>query len=160
MEGSLQYEYVYIPDKLSQTLDIKSGTSGVIDKIGLTTAGDLYQVGDPVVFDNTGTQGSRASADVKKVFGKPLSQISVATSSVAGVEIYPSNQKGEYIIWSDKPHGFKNKDIIKVSGLSTTSSKIGGNYKVGIKSDTFALIGPGATPTGIGSDGVLSLIHI
>ncbi len=158
IEGNLQYEYVYIPDKLSQTLDIKSGTSGVIDKIGLTTAGDLYQVGDPVVFDNTGTQGNRASADVKKVFGKPLSQISVATSSVAGVEIYPSNQKGEYIIWSDKPHGFKNKDLIKVSGLSTTSSKIGGDYKVGIKSDTFALIGPGATPTGIGSDGVTGIV--
>ena len=77
---------------------------------------------------------------------------------MAGVEIYPSNQKGEYIIWSDKPHGFKNKDIIKVSGLSTTSSKIGGNYKVGIKSDTFALIGPGATPTGIGSDGVTGIV--
>ena len=52
----------------------------------------------------------------------------------------------------------KTNDLVTVSGLSTTSSKIGGDYKVGITSDTFQLTGVGTTPTGIGSDGVTGII--
>ena len=92
------------------------------------------------------------------VSGKALSNISVATSSITGVEVYPSKQKGEYILWSTKPHQFQTNDLVGVSGLSTTSSKIGGDYKVGISTDTFALVGFGSTPTGIGSDGVTGIV--
>ena len=158
IEGNLEYQYLYIPDDLKQTLDIKSGTPGIIDNIGITTGGDLYQVGDKVVFDNTGTRGNRASAKVSILKGKALSNISVATSTITGLEVYPSNQKGEYTLWSTKPHNFYNNDLITVSGLSTTSSKIGGSYTVGIKSDTFSLTGVGSTPTGIGSDGVTGIV--
>ena len=158
IEGNLEYEYVYIPDNLKQTIDIKAGKPGIIDKIGVTTSGDLYQVGDKVVFDNTGTEGNRASAKVSWIDGKALSNISVATSTITGVEVYPGTQKGEYILWSDKPHQYKHNDLITVSGLSTTSSKIGGTYKVGITTDTFSLIGVGTAPTGIGSDGVTGIV--
>ena len=158
IEGNLEYEYVYIPDDLKQTLDITSGTPGTIDKIGIKTEGELYQVGDPILFDNTGTKGNRASAKVSRLTGRPVSNVSVATSSVSGVEIYPSTQKGEYILWSTKPHQFKTNDLVTVSGLSTTSSKIAGFYKVGITTDTFALTGVGSTPTGIGSDGVTGIV--
>ena len=101
--------------------------------------------------DNTGTQGNRASAKVSWIEGKALSNISVATSSITGVEVYPGTQKGEYILWSTKPHQFQTGDLVKISGLSTTSSKIGGDYKVGITTDTFSLTGVGSTPTGIGT---------
>ena len=158
IEGNLNYEYVYIPNKLSQTLTIKAGKPGIIDNIGITTGGDLYQVGDSVVFDNTGTDGNRASAKVSWVEGKSLSNISVATSTVSGVEVYASDQKGEYILWSTTPHQFQTNDLVKVSGLSTTSSKIGGEYKVGIATDLFKLSGVGTAPTGIGSDGVTGIV--
>ncbi len=158
IEGDLEYEYVYIPNDLKQTLDIKTGKPGRVDNLGITTAGDLYQVGDKVIFDNTGTQGNRASAKVSWVEGKALSNISVATSSVSGVEIYPGEQKGEYILWSTKPHQFKTLDLVNVSGLSTTSSKIGGDYKVGIASDIFTLVGLGTSSSGIGSDGVTGIV--
>ena len=158
IEDNLKYEYVYIPDNLKQTVDVKSTNPGGIDKLGITTAGDLYQVGDKVIFDNTGTQGHRASAKVSWVDGKALSNISVATSSVTGVEVYPGTQKGEYILWSTKPHQFQTKDLVTVSGLSTTSSKIGGTYKVGITSDTFVLTGVGSTPVGIRTDGVTGIV--
>ncbi len=158
IEGNLEYEYVYIPDDLKQTIDVKTGKPGIIDNIGISTAGDLYQVGDKVIFNNTGTQGNRASAKISWVEGKSLSNISVATSSVSGVEVYASDQKGEYILWSTKPHQFKKNDLVKVSGLSTTSSKIGGDYKVGITTDTFVLSGVGTAPTGIGSDGVTGIV--
>ena len=158
IEGNLEYEYVYIPDDLKQTIDIKLGTPGGVNTLGITTAGDLYQVGDKVVFDNSGTRGYRATASVSWLEGKALSNISVATSSITGVEVYPGTQKGEYILWSTKPHQYKRNDIITVSGLSTTSSKIGGTYKVGITTDTFSLTGVGTAPTGIGSDGVTGIV--
>jgi len=162
IEGSgdkdLEYDYAYIPDGLKQTLDIKSGIPGKINKIGIVTGGDLYRIGDSVVFNNTGTRGDRASAKVSLLEGKALSNISVATSSISGVEVYPSRQKGEYILWSTKPHNFYKNDLVKISGLSTTSSKIGGTYKVGITTDSFVLTGVGSTPTGIGSDGVTGIV--
>ena len=158
IEGNLEYEYVYIPDDLKQTIDIKTGKPGIINKIGINTAGDLYQVGDKVEFNNSGTEGHRASAKVSWVSGKALSNISVATSSISGVEVYPGTQKGEYILWSTKPHQYKKNDIVKVSGLSTTSSKIGGDYKVGITTDTFVLTGVGSTPVGIRTDGVTGIV--
>ena len=55
IEGETEYEYVYIPNKLSQTVDVKAVTPGVIESIGIQTGGDLYQIGDPAVFDNAGT---------------------------------------------------------------------------------------------------------
>ena len=138
-DKDLEYDMFIFLDDLKQTIDIKTGKPGIIDKIGITTAGDLYQVGDSVVFNNTGTQGNRASAKVSWIEGKALSNISVATSSITGVEVYPGTQKGEYILWSTKPHQYNKNDLVTISGLSTTSSKIGGTYKVGITSDTFAL---------------------
>ena len=78
------------------------GTPGGVNTLGITTAGDLYQVGDKVVFDNSGTRGYRATASVSWLEGKALSNISVATSSISGVEVYPGMQKGEYILWSTK----------------------------------------------------------
>ena len=89
---------------------------------------------------------------------KELTNISVATSTVNGVEVYPGTQNGEYILWSTKPHQYKKNNLITVSGLSTTSSQVGGDYKVGITTDTFVLTGVGTAPTGIGSDGVTGIV--
>ena len=55
IEGKTQYDYVYIPDDLSQTIDIKSVNPGSIEKIGIETGGILYNVGDIINFDNTNT---------------------------------------------------------------------------------------------------------
>tara|TARA_B100000700_G_scaffold126444_2_gene141578 strand:- start:8009 stop:22378 length:14370 start_codon:yes stop_codon:yes gene_type:complete len=145
IEGDVEYEYFYIPDKLSQTIDIKSVTPGVIEKVGILTGGVLYQVGDAAVFDNTDTQGYGAAAKVSVIGGKDVETISVGSSIISNVEIYPGNIKGEYILRSQNPHNFKNVDIVNVSGLSTTSSKIGGVYNIGVATNRF-------TVTGIGTD--------
>ena len=158
IEGNLEYPYVYIPNDLKQTLEIKTGIPGKIDKIGITTGGQLYQVGDKLVFNNTGTQGNRASAKVALVEGKGLTNISVASSTVSSVEVYPSNTKNEYLIWSTKPHQFAKNDLVTITGLSTTSSKIGGTYKAGIATDTFSLVGLGTSSTGIGTEGATGIV--
>ena len=157
IEGKDHYEYVHIPNDLKQTIEISAVSPGQIKKIGIQTTGTQYQVGDKVVFNNDNTEGSLASAVVSKVVGKDVTNVSVATSSITSVKVYPGKQKGEYILYSDKPNQWSDGDLINVSGLSTTSSGIGGVYKAGITTNTLSLIGFGTQPTGIGSDGVTGI---
>ena len=157
IEGKDNYEYVYIPDQLKQTVDITSVKPGLIKSIGIQTSGTQYRVGDTVVFNNSNTEGDLGSAIVSKVVGKDVTNVSVATSTVTSMEIFP-RQKGQYILYANKPHGWSNNDLVTISGLSTTSSGIGGVYKAGITSNTYKLIGFGTQPTGIGTDGVTGII--
>jgi len=158
IEEELNYEYVYIPNKLSQTIDVEAVSPGTISSVGINSAGDLYQVGDAIIFNNDNTSGQNASASVSRIKGKPVSNISVATSSISNVEIYPSNTKGEYVLFSSNPHNFKNLDIVNVLGLSTTSSKIEGSYSAGISSNRLTVVGVGTSSSGIGAVGATGIV--
>ena len=158
IEGNLEYEYLAIPNKLKQTVDIKAVSPGVIDEVGIETGGSLYRVGDPVVFDNSKSEGTGVSVDVSRVLGKEVSYISVAASTVTGVEVYPSGVSGEYNLVAATPHGFKDQDLVKVSGLSTTSSKIGGVWRAGITTTAFELVGVGTTTVGVSSDTTTGIV--
>ena len=156
------YSYITVPNKLNQTVDVKFATPGVVESVGIVTGGQNYRVNDSIIFDNTDTKGDSASARVSKLQGKAVSSVSVATSSISGVEIYPSETKGDYIIFAENPHNFKNYDRISVSGLNTTSSLLEGFYQIGISTNTLTLSGIGTTlgtvTTGIGSTGVTGII--
>ena len=51
-----------------------------------------------------------------------------------------------------------NMDIINVTGLSTTSSKIEGTYNVGITSNRLVVTGLGTTAVAIGTDGATGIV--
>ena len=74
----------------------------------------------------TNTSGRGVAAKVSIIEGKAVDTISVATSSLSGVEVYPGENNGTYLFVADNPHNYKNLDGIVVSGLSTTSSNIEG----------------------------------
>ena len=161
IEGDEQYEYMPLPDKLSQTVDVTGVQPGMVDSIGIETGGKNYQIDDKVVFNNEGTNGIGVAAVVSRLHGKQVSSVSVATSTLTGVEIYPSNQRGIYEISADEPINWVNTDIISVSGLSTTSSKIEGVYVAGISSNSLSLAGIGTTAVAIGTDGATGIVtHI
>ncbi len=160
IDGELQYEYVYIPDKLSQTASIKNVESGLIDKIGIETGGNNYKIGDPIEFVNPphASLGAGAAAKVSFIGGKVISNISVASSTITPVEIYPGENKGDYVVVASNPHNFKNNDVINIAGLSTTSSKIGGFYNIGVTTSMFSVAGVGTTTTGIGTIGATGIV--
>ena len=160
-DDKVYYPYMPLPDKLSQTIDVIGTQPGFVESIGIETGGKNYQVGDKVVFDNANTKGNNAAASVSLLLGKPVSSVSAATSSITNVEIYPSSQKGIYSIVSTEPHQWVNRDIITVTGLSTTSSQIGGIYNAGITSTRLSVIGLGTTAVAIGTDGATGIVtHI
>ena len=158
IEDDLEYSYFYVPNKLNQTATIEATSFGVIDSVGIVTGGSNYRVNETLVFNNDGTQGQGVAAKVTRVKGKSVNNISVASSIIEGVEIYPGQTKGEYLVFSDNPHNFEPLDVITVSGLSTTSSGIEGFYNVGIRTNRLAIAGVGTIGVAIGNTNVTGIV--
>ena len=154
----LNYKYISIPNDLKQTVDIVGTAPGTVTNIGIQTGGELYKVDDKVVFDNTNTSGVGAAARVSHLDGKSVTSVSVASSVITGVEIYPSNIDGEYEIVSPNPHYFYNTELLTITGLSTTSSKIGGTYNVGVSTNTWSLTGVGDTTISVDAASVTGIV--
>ena len=157
IEGNREYPYVFIPNKLNQTAKINSAEPGTIDEVGIITGGTGYRVGDTLEFNNDGTGGDSAYAKISKVKGKSISNISVASSSISGVEVYPKSS-GLYEVVCANPHEFQNLDVVTITGLSTNASGIEGSYSVGISSNVLRLAGVGTTAVAIGTEGVTGLV--
>ena len=157
IEGDVRYPYMPIPNSLLQTIDVKGTQPGSIQSIGITTGGKNYRVGNKVIFNNSRTSGGKASAQVSRLVGKDVNTVSVATSTVTGLEFYPV-QKGQYTAIADEPLLWRNNDIINVTGLSTTSSNLEGTYNVGISSNKLFLAGVGTTAVAIGTDGATGIV--
>ena len=157
IEGTREYPYTFIPNKLNQTAKINAAEPGTIDSVGIITGGTGYRVGDTLEFNNDGTGGDSAYAKISKVKGKSISNISVASSSISGVEVYPKSS-GLYEVVCANPHEFQNLDIVTITGLSTNASGIEGSYSVGISSNVLRLAGVGTTAVAIGTEGVTGLV--
>ena len=162
VEPLVSYDYITIPNKLNQTAKIDFVSPGSVERIGVFTGGTNYRVGDIIEFDNNETKGYGLTASVSLVGGKPVNSISVASSTISGVEIYPSSISGQYILFSENPHNFKNEDIIIISGISTTSTLIEGSATIGVTTNFLKISGIGTTvgtvSTGIGSIGVTGIV--
>ena len=147
------YNYLSIPNRLNQTVDVKYASSGFIENIGIVTGGNNYKINDSVVFNQSGTSGYNVSAKVSRLKGKPINSVSVATSTISNVEIYPTNNAGSIAIFASNPHNYSNKDIVSISGLNTTSAFIEGFYEVGISTiNTLSLV------IGVGTTGATGLV--
>ena len=90
IDGNVSYPYITTPNKLKQSVDVLAVSPGKVESIGIETGGDGYKVGDTILFDNSNTKGSGAIAKVATLKGKQVNSVSVATSSITGVEILPS----------------------------------------------------------------------
>ncbi len=107
------YEYLFNPNEVkSQNSIIKSVSTGFIDSIEIETGGQNYKIADKLIFDNK--SGFGVKAKVSSIKGKPVSNISVATSAFSNVEFYPYNQ--EFIGFTSVPHSYLNNDLVTFTG--------------------------------------------
>ena len=158
IEDELEYPYFYIPNKLDQTATVTATSPGTIESVGIVTGGSEYRINETLVFNNNGTRGQGVAAKVTRIKGRSVNNISVASSVIEGIEVYPGQSKGEYLIFSDNPHNFEPLDIISVTGLSTTSSGIEGSYNVGIKTNRLTIAGIGTTGVAIGNTNITGIV--
>ena len=153
------YDYLLFPNKLKEQIStIKVTSSGSIENIGISSGGINYQVGDEVLLDLSDNKGQGFKARVSHITGKEVNSISLASTTILGVEFYPLDGNGNFIGFSTLPHGLNNFDLIKISGLSTSSSLMEGFYRIGITTNNLLLSGVGTTSFGISSTGVTGIV--
>ena len=153
LSENTQYNYIDIPNKLNQKFTVKSTKTGSIENIGIITGGNNYKVGDKLVFNNENTGGFGLDVNVYKILGKKVNSISVASTYSNIAEIYPSADKvGQFDLFSNNYHSFKNLDIVTISGLSTISSLLNGSYEAGISSNRLVL------KSGVGTVGYTGIV--
>ena len=142
-----QYDYIFNSNNVKkQIIDVTYATTGGVDSVGIVTGGDAYKVKDTLVFNNTESGGVGAAAQVTRIGGKSIDTVSVATTSLRGVEFIPFN--GRYLGISSIPHNLTSSNRVQVSGISSYFAGFDGSYNVGVNSTRLTLSSEmGATAT-------------
>ena len=157
-ELNVEYPYIYLPNKLSQTGKITSTNRGAIQRIDVKTGGDNYRVGDILNFSDEDATGFGAAGRVSRLEGRGVTSLNTSTIKLSNVSFNPSSKKGTYIVESTDPNNFSDLDIVNISGVSTTSSKIEGSYTVGVSSEVFKIVGLGTTGVAVGNTNITGLV--
>jgi hypothetical protein len=116
---------------LKQNCEIKSIETGSLENINVEISGSGYSVGDNVIFDNTYTDGSGASAVVSSIFnGVDIEEINTTYAIYENV-VFSWENNNSIIATILPSHKFSDQDYIQISGLSTSSIKgLNGNHKI------------------------------
>ena len=118
---------------------------GTVESINIVNKGDNFKIGDKLVFDNTQTSGSGASAEISRIDGKKVVSISATSTSFDNTEFFPDTL-GRILAFTQSPHNLLNKDLVSVSGASESFNDIQGTFNVNVRPDNFVLsLGIGAT---------------
>jgi hypothetical protein len=153
------YEYLIFPNKLKEQIsETKSIDVGSVESVDIVAGGINYKVGDELILDTTNTTGEGFRSKVSNILGKEVNSVSVSSNSITNIEFYPLGGSGSFIGFSSLPHGLNNFDLIKISGLSTSSSFVEGFYKVGVSANNLLVSGIGTTTLGISSTGVTGIV--
>ena len=157
-ETGIKYPYLYSPNDLSQTGKIVSTNRGKVSRVDVKSAGDNYKVGDTLNFSIADPTGFGAAGEVSRLEGRSVSSLSASETVFNDVTFIPSTKRGTYSVETASPHSLQSLDIVNISGLSTTSSKIGGSYTIGVTSERFRIVGLGTTGVAVGNTNITGLV--
>ena len=141
---NLNSEYAEYPALLQPNKDVKTRlvikrvSKGTIEDYNVEIPGDGYNVGSKVSFKPQ--EGARdALAKVSEVDGKDVSSISVATTSISGLEVVPSLTAGKYVSYAEEPHNLINRDRVFISGFSTDVHGLQDYHTLEVRPEFFTL---------------------
>jgi len=113
-EENSDYKFLFNPNKVkSQISKVRTINKGNIQNIDIVSGGSGYSVTDKITIDSSNTSGRNARAVISEISGKPVTSISVATSSIENVEVLPYNNS--FIGIASLPHNFANNDLVTVT---------------------------------------------
>jgi len=134
------YRFLNYPNKIkNQNTKVRYAKSGKISSIGISSGGNNYSVNNPIIFDNTGTEGFNAAAVVSSIKGKKINSLITETTTANEVEFVPFTSNNKFIGFATSPHNLSNRDFVRISGLSTDNSGLDGNFTIGVSTNNFVL---------------------
>ena len=121
-----------------QTSIIESVTKGSVNNFLIVSEGDNYKVGDSINFDNTGTSGGGASAEISKVTGKLIDNVTVGVTTYNDV-VFERSTTGTVSGFISTSHVLNTSDSVVISGLTTSIPKLTSSHKIGVSSESTVL---------------------
>lgn len=139
-----------IDKKYKQDFIVKKIYPSKVNSVSVYSPGNNYKVQDNLVFDNTNTGGSSASAVVERIQGKTISNVQIGISTFNNTKFY--NKSNTVFGNTQTPHNLINGDQVLVSSASDINFSSLNGFKtilvdekvVGLSSDI-----QNATTTGI-----------
>jgi len=151
-EEKSYYDFLFQPNKIkSQTINIDEVAKGSIDSVGIITGGSDYKINDKIIFDDS-LFAQKANAKVDIIKGKPVVNISAASTTISELELFPYDSSGSFIAFSTSPHNLTNNDLISLSGINTSSKYLQNSFNIGVKTERLIL------NTGIGTEGTTGIV--
>jgi hypothetical protein len=144
------YKFLDNPNKIREQIShVKSVTNGTISSVGILTGGQNYQVNDKIIFDEVDLSSKKPSSRVSSIKGKEVSSISIATTEVSNLELYPTSTNGtQYVAFSTSPHNLINRDFVTFTS----------DFENSQTSTLFNTINQLVVSTGIGSTSYTGLV--
>jgi len=136
----------------NQITKVDSISKGSVDSFTVVESGKNYKVGDVVNFNSDG-EGGGLTVSVSSLVGNEITNLSTTIETYESSVISWKNQN-EIEIKIDPYHNLKDSDNIILSGLSTNISRLAGNYKIEVKTETNFIISqiPANSFTGVVTD--------
>jgi len=126
---------------IKQRCEIKSVQTGAVENLEVQNSGQGYSVGDSIIFDNTSTNGSGASAIISSVFND-AKIVDINTSYLIYENaVFTWHNPSSIEVTILPSHNFSDQDNIEISGLSTSSIRnLNGNHKINVDVSSAVLL--------------------
>ena len=135
--GFLSSDYDYLVSKnIDDTeLLVKTIATSGIGSVNILSPGIDYKVRDRISFNNSESGGRGASAKVKTLVGKGVTEINYNTTTVDHIAFDFKNELGVGI--ASTCHGLQNNDLVNISGIGTGEMRfLEGPRTIGVASIT------------------------
>ena len=156
-EDNSGYNYVKQSYReVEQESQLKFVKKGSVDSIGIVTGGQNYQVGDEIVFEKLENNSFVPSGTVTRISGQGIGTISVNTTTLNNVEFYRLSPT-QFLGIHTSPHGLLNRDIVTISGFTTTSAELRDFINVGVNTTRLQLT---KAVDNIGATGIVTFFSV
>lgn len=133
------YDFYVEPYELdTQRIETDAILPGSIENINVVESGDEYRVGDNIVFNDSGTGGGGASAEIQELLGKNVESIEnefLDYQDITFERISAFQVAGHISTY----HDLAGSNVVEISGLSTFVSGLSGDKVIGVPGDSFFL---------------------
>ncbi len=114
-----EYSYLFNPsDVFTVSSKISRVSKGEVDKIEIFSGGKNYQIGDRIIFADSGAGTKRPLGEVVSVAGTDVTTVSAATSTIVDVELSSFFTVRGRLGIASVPHNLES-GLVKLSNLDT-----------------------------------------
>ena len=145
------YDYLVKTNLAETELFVRSLIKSGISSVTVVNPGENYKVGNKLKFNNSNSGGDAASAEVKTLVGKGITEISYSEYEVSNISFSLENQVVTGI--ATTAHNLNNGDKVVVSGIANGQL----NFVEGVRTISISSV-TSKLDVGIGTSGVTGIV--